>query len=109
MVALTVVLFGVTVMVEVDSVVVWVAIIGCEVICVSLGTAVCMGALVVTEAVGSGVVMFTRLFQISSSKVFLKAMLSSLLSICLIFPKACLGCLLSASPSSRACCAGTMS
>ena len=108
-VALIVAFFGVVVVVEVGSVVVWVAIVGCEVVCVSPGTVICMGALVVMEAVGSGVMMFTGLFRISSSRVLLEAMLLSLLSICLIFLKACLGCLLSASPSSRACCAGTMS
>ena len=108
-VALIVVFFAVVVAVEVGNVVVWVAMIGCEVVCVSPGTAVCMGVLVVIEAVGSGVTMFTGLFLISSSRVFLEVMLSSLLSVCLILPKACLGFLLSSSPSSRACCAGTMS
>ena len=101
--------FWIEVVVEVGNVVVWVAIIGCEVVCVSPGTAVCIGALVVTEAVGSGVTMFTGLFLISSSRVLWEVMLSSLLSVCLIFPKACLGFLLSSSPLSKVCCAGTMS
>ena len=108
-VAFIVVFFGVVVVVEGGRVVVWVAMIGCMVVCVSPGIIICIGALVVTEAVGSGVMMFTGLFRISSSSVPLEAMLSSLLSVCLIFPKACLGFLLSASPSFRACCAGTMS
>ena len=109
MVALIVAFFEVVVAVEVGSVVVWVAMIGCEVVCVSPGTAVCIGVLVVTEAVGSGVTMFTGLFLISSSRVLWEVMLPSLLSVCLIFPKACLGFLLSSSPSSKVCCAGTMS
>ena len=101
--------FWVMVAIEVGNVVVWVAIVSCEVVCVSPGTAVCMGVLVVTEAVGSGATMFTGLFLISSSRVLWEVMLPSLLSVCLIFPKVCLGFLLSSSPSSKVCCAGTMS
>lgn len=88
------------------NVVVWVAMIGCEIM--SPGTVVCIGVLVVTEAVGSDFMIVTGLFWISLSRGSFGAMLFVSAVGLSNFPKACLGCQLSSNPSPKTCCVGTI-